>query len=136
MKSTMSGCSTFRMTILAARRVLPPDLMAPANASKPRMNETGPEAVPPPFRCSRDERSEDRFEPVPEPYLKSMPSVLARPRIDDIESSTELMKQAEHCGCASTPTLNHTGELNDIFCSTIRWVSSAAKTSASLSVAK
>src|SRR5258706_16322339 len=104
-----------RITILAARRVLPPDLIAPANASNPRMNDTGPEGVPPPFRCSRELRSDDRFEPVPEPYLNNMPSVLASPRIELIESSTELMKQAEHCGCASTPTLNQTGELNAIF---------------------
>src|SRR6185369_357067 len=104
-----------RITIFAARRVLPPLLMAPANASKPRMNDTGPLAVPPPFRCSRELRRLDRFEPVPLPYLKSMPSVFARPRIDDIESSTELMKHAEHCGCSSTPTLNQTGELNAIF---------------------
>src|SRR6185295_18961522 len=106
------------MTILAARRVLPPDLIAPANESKPRMNDTGPDAVPPPFRCSRDDRSADRLEPVPEPHLNSIPSVLARVRIESIESSTLLMKQAEHCGSASTPTLNQTGELNDIFCST------------------
>src|SRR5262245_63393472 len=104
-----------RMTIFAARRVLPPLLIAPANASKPRMNDTGPDAVPPPFKCSRELRSDDRFEPVPDPYLKSMPSVFARPRIEPIESSTELMKQAEHCGFASTPTLNQTGELNAIF---------------------
>jgi hypothetical protein len=38
-------------TILAARRVLPPDLMVPAQESAPRMKETGPEAVPPFFRC-------------------------------------------------------------------------------------
>ena len=44
MKSTMSGWSTLRMTILAARRVLPPDLMTPAKASKPRMKLSGPEA--------------------------------------------------------------------------------------------
>src|SRR6478672_7401554 len=125
-----------RITIFAARRVLPPLLIAPAKASKPRMNDTGPLAVPPPLRCSRDERSEDRFEPVPEPYLNSMPSVFASPRIEPIESSTELMKQAEHCGCSSTPTLNQTGELNDIFCSTSRCASSAEKVSASLSVAK
>ena len=66
-----------RITIFAARRVLPPDLMTPANASKPFMNDTGPEAVPPPASSSRDERIVDRFEPVPEPYLKSMPSVFA-----------------------------------------------------------
>src|SRR5437868_5026254 len=119
------------MTILAARRVLPPDLMTPANASKPFMNETGPEASPPPLRSSLDDRIVDRLVPVPEPYLKSMPSVLASPRIDSIVSSTALMKQAEHCGCASTPTLNQTGELNDIFCSTSRWLSSAENASAS-----
>src|SRR5215468_12075636 len=105
-----------RITILAARRVLPPLLMAPANESKPFMNETGPDAVPPPFKNSFDERRLDRFEPVPEPYLKSMPSVLASSRIELIESDTELMKHAEHCGSASTPTLNQTGELNAIFC--------------------
>jgi hypothetical protein len=31
-------------TIFAALRVLPPDLIVPAEASAPRMNETGPEA--------------------------------------------------------------------------------------------
>src|SRR6478609_9162638 len=110
--------------------------MTPAKASKPFMKETGPLAVPPPLSSSFEERIGERLVPVPEPYLKSMPSVLARPRIDSIESSTELMKQAEHCGCASTPTLNHTGELKDIFCSTSRCLSSAVKTSASASVAK
>jgi hypothetical protein len=35
--------------------------------------------------------------------------------IEDMESCTPLMKQAEHCGRASTPTLNQTGELNAIF---------------------
>src|SRR5512135_1488454 len=119
------------MTILAARRVLPPDLMTPAKASKPFMKETGPEAWPPPLSSSFEDRIVDRFVPVPEPYLKSMPSVLARPRMLSIVSSTELMKQAEHCGCASTPTLNHTGELKDIFCSTRRCLSSCEKTSAS-----
>ena len=37
--------------------------MTPANASKPFMNETGPEAVPPPARTSREERIVDRFDP-------------------------------------------------------------------------
>src|SRR3990172_1707636 len=124
MKSTMSGWSILRMTIFAARRVLPPDLMTPANASKPRMNDTGPDAVPPPDSCSRDERSVDRFDPVPEPNLNSMPSVLASVRIDSIESLTELMKQAEHCGCSSTPTLNQTGLLNAMCWLTSRYTSS------------
>src|SRR5215831_20848034 len=100
------------------------------------MNDTGPDAVPPPWRFSRELRSDDRFEPVPEPYLNSMPSVLASPRIEAIESSTELMKHAEHCGWASTPTLNQTGELNAAFWRRRRWVSSAWKVSRSVSVAK
>src|SRR5688572_26128638 len=115
MYSTMSGCSAFRMTIFAARRVRPPDLITPAKASKPFMNETGPDAVPPPWMCSLDERREEKFVPVPDPHLKSSPSVFASERIPSIVSPTELMKQAEHCGFASTPQLNQTGELNDAF---------------------
>src|ERR1017187_5722666 len=95
MNSSTSGWSTLRMTIFAARRVLPPDLIAPAKLSKPFMKETGPDAMPPEESDSVDERSEERFEPVPDPNLKSMPSVLARSRIEDIESPTELMKHAD-----------------------------------------
>src|SRR5246127_2968679 len=98
MKSMMSGWSTLRITILAARRVLPPDLMTPAKASNPRMKDSGPEAVPPPERVSIEPRMLERLEPVPDPHLKSMPSVLARVRMESSESLTELMKQAEHCG--------------------------------------
>ena len=98
MNSTMSGWSTLRMTILAARRVLPPLLMTPAKASKPFMKLSGPLAVPPPESDSVEERSGDRLVPVPDPHLKSMPSVLARVRMLSSESCTELMKQAEHCG--------------------------------------
>src|SRR5579872_6978306 len=139
MNSSMSGWSTLRITILAARRVLPPDLITPAKASNPRIKLSGPEAVPPPESCSVDERSGERLVPVPDPHLNNMPSVLARVRMESRESFTELMKQAEHCGlrypvtpcstvalsgfqcqfCASElgsrrshPTLNHTGELN------------------------
>src|ERR1700679_1280173 len=94
----MSGWSTLRLTIVAARRVLPPDLITPAKASKPFMNESGPLALPPPERMASSSRREERLEPVPEPHLKSMPSVLARSRIDSSESLTETMKQAEHWG--------------------------------------
>src|SRR5207302_8836979 len=78
------------------------------------MKETEPDAVPPPDSCSLDERSTDRLVPVPLPNLKSMPSVLARSRIDSIESRIELMKHAEAC-CErpGMPTLNQTGLLND-----------------------
>src|SRR5579863_8493074 len=108
MKSTISGWSMFRITIFAARRVLPPDLMTPAKASKPFMKLSGPLAVPPPLSCSVEERSEERLVPVPEPHLNNMPSVLARVRIESSESFTELMKQAEHCGLEYPVTPNST----------------------------
>src|SRR5579871_4919661 len=108
MKSMMSGWSTLRITILAARRVLPPDLMTPAKASNPFMKLSGPLAVPPPLRPLVDDRSGDRLVPVPLPHLKSMPSVLAKVRIESRESFTELMKQAEHCGFVYPVTPNST----------------------------
>src|ERR1700736_4895432 len=101
------------------------------------MKETGPDAVPPPESCSLEDRSTDRLVPVPLPNLKSMPSVLARSRIDSIESWTELMKQAEPC-CErpGTPMLNQTGLLNDACWVTRRKRSSSAQFSASSSLAK
>src|SRR5579863_1259011 len=108
MKSMMSGWSMLRMTILAARRVLPPDLITPAKASKPFMKLSGPLAVPPPLRPSVDDRSGERFVPVPLPHLKSMPSVFASVRMESSESLTELMKQAEHWGLEYPVTPNST----------------------------
>src|SRR3989440_6898106 len=93
MNSTTSGWSTSRMTIFAARRVAPPDLMVPALASAPRMKLTGPEAVPPLDSSSRDERMRDRLTPDPEPPLKIRPSSLYQSRMESIESSTARMKQ-------------------------------------------
>src|SRR4029079_12556443 len=92
---SMSGWSTSRTTILAARRVAPPDLMVPADASAPRMKETGPEAVPPEESSSLDERIRDRLSPAPEPPLKISPSSRYQLRIESMVSSTERMKQAE-----------------------------------------
>src|SRR5438034_11289560 len=115
MKSCTSGWSTFSTTIFAARRVLPPDLMVPADASAPRMKLTGPLAVPPPCSCSFDERSGERLIPDPDPPLKMIPSSPYQLRMERIESSMARMKHALHCGSGSAPTLNHTGELNDIF---------------------
>src|SRR5580704_14823398 len=93
------------------------------------MKLTGPEAMPPPESVSRLPRSEEKLVPVPEPHLKSMPSVLARFMIDSMSSWTELIKQAEHCGLGCTPTLNQTGELKAIFCSTNKCVNSSRKAS-------
>src|SRR5947207_2200288 len=83
-------------------------LIVPALASAPRMNETGPLAVPPPCSCSLDERNGDRFTPEPDPPLKMVPSSVYQFRIERMESSTARMKHALHCGCSSAPTLNHT----------------------------
>src|SRR3954462_10377977 len=112
MNSTLSGWSTSSTTILAARRVLPPDLIVPAQESAPRMKETGPDAVPPLLSGSIEPRMLDRLIPEPEPPRKIRPSRVFQSRIESIVSCTDRMKQAEHCGCSSKPTLNQTGELN------------------------
>ncbi len=117
--------------------MVPPLLMTPAKASNPFMNDTGPLAVPPPPSCSLELRRGERFVPVPLPYLKSIPSVLASPRMDSMVSSTELMKHADACGrVPGTPTLNHTGLLKLIFWCRTRWVSSSWNACASSSLAK
>src|SRR5580692_8063361 len=110
-KSTMSGWSTSRTTILAARRVAPPDLMVPADASAPRMKLTGPLAVPPELSNSLLDRIRDRLTPEPEPPRKIRPSSLYHSRMDSMVSSTARMKQALTCWLAAVPTLNQTGEL-------------------------
>ena len=89
-----------------------------------------------------DQRSGDRLVPVPEPHLKSMPSVLARVRmrverivyrVDEAGRALRIAVAGRHRArrldsgfqcqfCASElgsmrsqPTLNHTGELNAAF---------------------
>src|SRR6476619_2772723 len=89
------------------------------------MNDTGPDAVPPPASSSFEDRIGDRLVPVPDPNLKSIPSVRASVRIESIVSCTELMKQAEHCGAFSKPQLTHTGLLNAPFRYTSRCFRSA-----------
>src|SRR3954468_18466674 len=113
MNSTTSGWSMSRTTIFAARRVAPPDLIVPADASAPRMNDTGPDAVPPEESSSFDERIRERLRPAPEPPLKMKPSSLYQFRIESIESSTDRMKHADPCCGDGVPTLNQTGELNE-----------------------
>ncbi len=111
MNCWMSGWSTSSTTIFAARRVLPPDLIVPAQESAPRMKETGPDAVPPLLSGSSEPRMRERLMPEPEPPRKILPSLVFQARIESMSSCTERMKQAEHCGCSSKPTLNQTGEL-------------------------
>src|ERR1700687_4967686 len=111
MKSSMSGWAALSTTILAARRVLPPDLITPAEASAAFMKLSGPEAVPPAESFSRHERTAERLTPAPEPPLKMIPSLRYQFRIESMLSSTFRMKQAEHCGLGSIPTVEHTGPL-------------------------
>src|SRR6476619_2034255 len=134
--SSMSGWSTSSTTILAARRVAPPDLMVPAEASAPRMKETGPDAVPPEDSSSLDDRMRERLRPAPEPPLKMKPSSLYQFRMESIESSTLRMKQALTCWGDGVPTLNQTGELNEKYWCTSSQVSSCSKSSACASSAK
>src|ERR1700757_4797296 len=105
MKSTMSGWSALSPPTLPARRVLPPDLITPAEASPAFMKLSGPEAVPPAESFSRHERTAERLTPAPEPPLKMIPSLRYQFRIESMLSSTFRMKQAEHCGLGSIPTL-------------------------------
>src|SRR4029453_9350181 len=100
------------------------------------MNETGPDAVPPPASSSLLERIGDRFVPVPDPNLNSMPSVRASVRIESIVSWTELMKQAEHCGAFSKPQLNQTGLLNAAFWWTSKYFRSSLNADSAASDAK
>src|ERR1700722_16746008 len=81
------------MTIFAARRVAPPDLIVPADASAPRMKLTGPLAVPPEDSNSLEDRIRERLRPAPEPPLKINPSSRYQFRIESIVSSTARMKQ-------------------------------------------
>src|SRR3989304_130569 len=136
MNSSMSGWSALRITILAARRVLPPDLIVPAMASAPRIKAPGPEARPPAETRSLELRSRERLMPEPEPPLKMRPSVLYQSRIESMESSMLRMKQAEHWGLSSMPMLNQTGELKQRYWLTSRYLSSERNVSPSSPVAK
>src|SRR5918912_456376 len=119
------------MTILAARRVAPPDLMVPALASAPRMKLTGPLAVPPEDSSSLLDLIRDRLTPEPELPLKISPSSLYQSRMESIESSTDRMKQALTCCGDAVPTLNQTGELNEKYWCSSSQVISCSNTSAS-----
>src|SRR5580658_2229756 len=136
MNSATSGWSTSRTTILAARRVAPPDLIVPAEASAPRMKETGPLAVPPEDSSSLLDRILDRLTPAPDPPLKIRPSSRYHSRIASMVSSTERMKHADTCCGEEVPTLNQTGELKLKIWWTRACLSSWSKITASSSVTK
>ena len=91
------------ITILAARRVVPPDLIAPAARSPILRKLISPEERPPPERRSPSPRSFEKFEPEPEPYLKIRASRTHRSMIPPSltrSSATLWIKQACGCGCS------------------------------------
>ena len=135
--SSMSGWSTSRMTIFAARRVLPPDLIVPADASAPRMKLTGPDAVPPPASSSWLARILREVDPGAGAALEDR-ALLGVPVEDRVHRVVDdRMKQALACwGTPFTPMLNHTGELNAAFWWTMRCFSSARNVAASSSSTK
>src|SRR5690348_18373377 len=90
-------------TILAARRVVPPDLIAPAARSPILRKLIRPEDLPPPDSRSPSPRSFEKLEPVPEPYLNRRASRTHRsmmPPSFTRSSATDWMKQACGCGCS------------------------------------
>ena len=91
----MVGVTT---TILAARRVMPPDLVAPAARSSTSRKLIRPLEVPPPERRSILPRSLEKFVPLPEPYLKTRASSWTRLKMDSRSSLQLWMKQADTCG--------------------------------------
>src|SRR3989344_1298667 len=89
----MSGWSTLSTTILAARRVVPPERILLATPSAPFIKETGPEDLPPIDSGSLEERKKDRLAPAPEPILKIIPSSRYQSKIEFMLSSTDKIKQ-------------------------------------------
>ena len=70
-----------QITIFAARRVVPPDLIAPAARSPIFRKLISPDDLPPPASRSFSPRSEEKLVPVPEPYLNSRASRVQRSMI-------------------------------------------------------
>ena len=98
MNSRISGWSQSSTTIFAARRVMPPDLVAPAALSSTSRKLIRPELVPPPESRSILPRSLLKLVPLPEPYLKTRASSWTRLKIESRSSEQLWMKQAETCG--------------------------------------
>ena len=90
-----------QMTIFAARRVVPPDLIAPAARSPIFKKLMRPLLRPPPLSGSFSPRRLLKQVPVPEPYLNSRASRVQRSMIPPPPtrlSSTDWMKHAWGCG--------------------------------------
>src|SRR3989338_425308 len=135
-KVLTSGWFAFKITILAALRVFPPERIVPAIASAPFIKDTGPDDLPRPAIFSLEERSGEMLTPEPEPPEKIIISVRYHSAMDSLSSVMDKIKHAEHCGRFSTPTLNQTGELKEAYWLTNSHLSSSLKICASFSLAK
>ena len=105
-KFSMSGWSMSRHTILAARRVVPPLLIALAARSPIFSQLISPLLLPPPLRGSPSPRRWLKFVPVPLPYLNSRASRTHRsmmPPSFTRSSLTLWMKHACGWGCSYAP---------------------------------
>ena len=102
-KSSISGWSASIITIFAARRVVPPDFIAPAARSPIFKKPIKPDDMPPPDSASPAPLNEEKLVPVPEPYLNKRASRTQRSIIPPSftkSSDTDWMKQACGCGCS------------------------------------
>src|SRR3989338_7170663 len=92
----------FKITILAARRVVPPDFIAPA-ARSPIFNQLiKPEEVPPPESFSPVPRKLEKFVPVPLPYLNNLASRIHKSIIPPSFTKSSLMDWMKQL-CTTTP---------------------------------
>src|SRR3954453_4630265 len=87
----------------AARRVVPPDLIAPSAQSPIFRKLISPEERPPPDNFSPSPRNFEKLDPVPEPYLNRRASRTHKSTIPPSltrSSETDWIKQACGCGCS------------------------------------
>ena len=107
----ISGWSTRKIPILAPL-LLPPCLTSLVAASKIRMKETGPEAVPLEVLTMEPlGRSRLKEKPVPPPVWWIRACHLRESKIPTRESSTGRTKQAEYCSIFPVPAFIRVGEL-------------------------
>ena len=100
MKRSTSGWSMSTITILAARRVVPPDLIAPAARSPILRKLIRPLERPPPESGSFSARSAEKFVPVPDPYLNRRASRTQRSMMPPSPTRSSLMDEMKQaCGC-------------------------------------
>ena len=130
--SSMSGWSTSRTTILAARRVAPPDLMVPADASAPRMkrDRAGGGAAGGQQLLGRADAGEVEAGAGAALEDQALLLVPVEDRVHRVVDGEDEAGARPAAG-AAVPTLNQTGELKlKTWCSSIQ-VSSCSKISAS-----